>query len=93
MLKVSRAGLPRLKEVVRELRARADFDTLDIPHMINALLARGAAIEVQYVHGHWRGVNDLEDCAGPLFVRMLSGNSASPRRRKPRRRRDHDRSA
>ncbi|MFI4885555.1 MAG: phosphoenolpyruvate mutase [Steroidobacterales bacterium] len=61
MLKVSRAGLTLLRQVLHELRGRADFDTLDIPHLLNALLARGAAIEVQYVHGHWRGVNDLED--------------------------------
>ncbi|HVS77206.1 MAG TPA: hypothetical protein VHE11_09740, partial [Steroidobacteraceae bacterium] len=61
MLKVSRAGLTRLKELVSELRGRADFDTLDVPHLLNELLARGASIEVQYVHGHWRGVNDLED--------------------------------
>ncbi|MGH8170309.1 MAG: phosphoenolpyruvate mutase [Steroidobacteraceae bacterium] len=61
MLKVSRAGLTLLKEVLQELRGRADFDTLDVPHLLNALIARGAAIEVQYVHGHWRGVNDLED--------------------------------
>jgi phosphoenolpyruvate phosphomutase len=61
MLKVSRAGLARLKEVMDELRQRPDFDTLDVPHLLNALIAQGAAIEVQYVHGHWRGVNDLED--------------------------------
>jgi phosphoenolpyruvate phosphomutase len=61
MLKVSCAGLARLKEVLRELRQRPDFDSLDVPHLLNALIAQGAAIEVQYVHGHWRGVNDLED--------------------------------
>jgi phosphoenolpyruvate phosphomutase len=32
-----------------------------MPALLNALIARGAAIEVLYVHGHWRGVNDLED--------------------------------
>jgi phosphoenolpyruvate phosphomutase len=61
MLKVSRTGLLRLKEVLLELRGRPDFDTLDVPYLLNELIARGAAIEVQYVHGHWRGVNDLED--------------------------------
>ena len=61
MLKVSRAGLTRLKEVLGELRQRPDFDSLDVPHLLNELIAQGAAIEVQYVHGHWRGVNDLED--------------------------------
>jgi phosphoenolpyruvate phosphomutase len=47
--------------VLQALRGRADFDALDVPHLLNALIAQGAAIEVQYVHGHWRGVNDLED--------------------------------
>lgn len=61
MLKASRKGLARLKEVLRELRGRADFDSLDVPHLLNELIAQGASIEVQYVHGHWRGVNDLED--------------------------------
>jgi phosphoenolpyruvate phosphomutase len=61
MLKVSRAGLTRLREVLGDLRTRSDFDTLDVPHLVNALIAQGAAVEVQYVHGHWRGVNDLED--------------------------------
>jgi phosphoenolpyruvate phosphomutase len=61
MLNVSRQGLVRLKAVLAELRERADFDTLDMPVLMNALIAHGAAIEVLYVHGHWRGVNDLED--------------------------------
>ena len=61
MLKVSRAGVAQLKEVMAELRQRPDFDTLDMPALMNALIAAGANIEVLYVHGHWRGVNDLED--------------------------------
>ncbi len=61
MLKVSRAGVAKLKEVMAELRQRPDFDTLDMPALMNALIADGANIEVLYVHGHWRGVNDLED--------------------------------
>ena len=61
MLKVSRNGLVKFKSVLGALRARADFDALDLPALLNALIADGAAIEVMYVHGHWRGVNDLED--------------------------------
>jgi phosphoenolpyruvate phosphomutase len=61
MLKVSRQGLVQLKKVLAALRARDDFDTLDLPALLNALIAEGAAIDVMYVHGHWRGVNDLED--------------------------------
>jgi phosphoenolpyruvate phosphomutase len=61
MLNVSRSGVPRLKAILAELRKRPDFDTLNVPELLNALIADGAAIEVLYVHGHWRGVNDLEE--------------------------------
>jgi phosphoenolpyruvate phosphomutase len=61
MLYVRRAGLPRLKAVMAQLAARPDFDELDVPALLNALIADGAAVEVMYVHGHWRGVNDLEE--------------------------------
>jgi phosphoenolpyruvate phosphomutase len=61
MVNVSRRGLIKLKSALAELRARPDFDALDMPALLNSLIAHGAAIEVLYVHGHWRGVNDLED--------------------------------
>jgi phosphoenolpyruvate phosphomutase len=61
LLNVSRKGLTRLKAVLAQLRARPDFDSLDMPALLNALITAGAEIEVVYVHGHWRGVNDLED--------------------------------
>jgi phosphoenolpyruvate phosphomutase len=61
LLKISRNGLIRLRTVMTQLRVRSDFDTLDMPALMNALIADGAQIEVLYVHGHWRGVNDLED--------------------------------
>jgi len=61
MLNVRGNGLAKLKAVLAELRAQPDFDTLDMPALLNALIADGAAIEVLYVHGHWCGVNDLDD--------------------------------
>jgi phosphoenolpyruvate phosphomutase len=61
LLNVSRVGVVKLKAVLSELRQRPDFDSLDMPALMNALIADGAQIEVLYVHGHWRGVNDLED--------------------------------
>jgi phosphoenolpyruvate phosphomutase len=61
LLKASRHGLVRLKSVLNALRQRSDFDALDLPALLNALISDGAAIEVLYVHGHWRGVNDLEE--------------------------------
>jgi phosphoenolpyruvate phosphomutase len=61
MLNVSHQGLATLKAVLAGLRLQSDFEGLDMPALLNALIANGAAIEVLYVHGHWRGVNDLED--------------------------------
>jgi phosphoenolpyruvate phosphomutase len=61
MLYASARGLVRLKTVLAELAAREDFDKLDMPALLNALIAGGAAIEVLYIHGHWRGVNDLDE--------------------------------
>jgi phosphoenolpyruvate phosphomutase len=61
LLNVSVRGLVRLKAALAQLRLRPDFDRLDMPDLLNALIADGAAVEVLYVHGHWRGVNDLED--------------------------------
>jgi phosphoenolpyruvate phosphomutase len=61
LFKASRDGLLKLKAVLARLRERPDFDSLDMPALMNALIADGAQVEVLYVHGHWRGVNDLED--------------------------------
>ncbi|MFL9932937.1 phosphoenolpyruvate mutase [Paraburkholderia sp. RL18-103-BIB-C] len=61
LLKVRDAGRERLQAVMGRLQARADFASLDMPALLNALMEAGESIEVQYVHGHWRGVNDLDD--------------------------------
>ena len=61
ILNVSRAGLAKLKATMTTLRSEERFDALDMPALLNALIAGGAKIEVLYVHGHWRGVNDLDD--------------------------------
>ena len=61
LLNVSRAGLTKLKATMKTLRAEKQFDSLDMPALLNELIAGGSTIEVLYVHGHWRGVNDLDD--------------------------------
>jgi phosphoenolpyruvate phosphomutase len=61
LLNVRGAGRAKLAAKLAELRERPDFDRLDMPALLNALIDSGEQIEVQYVHGHWRGVNDLED--------------------------------
>ncbi|AKM31622.1 phosphoenolpyruvate mutase [Pandoraea faecigallinarum] len=55
------AGRAQLQRVFAALQTRPDFDRLGMPELINALAADGARIEVQYVHGHWRGVNDMDE--------------------------------
>ena len=61
LLNVSQAGLAKLKATMKVLRSENRFDALDMPALLNALIAGGSKIEVLYVHGHWRGVNDLDD--------------------------------
>ncbi|HEY3654903.1 MAG TPA: phosphoenolpyruvate mutase [Steroidobacteraceae bacterium] len=79
MLKVSRQGLVKLRAALSALRARPDFDALDLPALLNALIADGAAIEVMYVHGHWRGVNDLEDFRRAVdFAHAQSPTGSAP---------------
>jgi len=61
LLNVRGDARERLLATLAALQARADFDRLDMAALLNALVAAGERIEVQYVHGHWRGVNDLDD--------------------------------
>ncbi|HTJ95256.1 MAG TPA: phosphoenolpyruvate mutase [Pararobbsia sp.] len=61
LLSVRGKGLARMQALVAKLRERKDFDKLDMPALLNALVAAGETVEVVYVHGHWRNVNDLDD--------------------------------
>jgi phosphoenolpyruvate phosphomutase len=61
MLSCSQRGLSKLKLTLARLQAREDFDSLGMPALLNALIADSAQIQVLYIHGHWTGVNDVED--------------------------------
>lgn len=61
MLSVRGEGRRHVLGALDTLRARADFARLGVPSLLNALTEAGHAVSVLYVHGHWRGVNDLED--------------------------------
>jgi phosphoenolpyruvate phosphomutase len=79
MLYVSRAGLARLKSTMAQLALGADFERLDVPALLNTLIRGGAAVDVIYVHGHWRGVNDLEEFGQAVeFAQEQEGYGARP---------------
>ena len=61
MLNCSRAGLQKLKTTLAQLQLRDDFDSLGMPALLNALIDDEAQIRVLYIHGHWTGVNDVDD--------------------------------
>jgi phosphoenolpyruvate phosphomutase len=61
LLSVRAAGVNKLQDMLEELRKRPDFDQLGVPALLNALVEQDQPIEVQYVHGHWRGVNELDE--------------------------------
>ena len=80
LMNVRGAGREKLAKKLAQLQTRADFDTLDMPALLNALIADGEKVEVQYVHGHWRGVNDLEDFrrAGDFAQGVVTPGVATP---------------
>ncbi|WP_433503754.1 phosphoenolpyruvate mutase [Pseudonocardia halophobica] len=61
MLAVRGDGVGRVTAMLERLAQRPDFDHLDMPDLLNALVDDGETVEVLYVHGHWRGINDLYD--------------------------------
>jgi len=61
MLRARGPGRQYLLEAVRELQAAADFSRMDVPDLVNRLIANGHAPQVQYVTGHWMDINNLED--------------------------------
>ena len=61
MLRVRGRGHLWLKQSLKELQQRPDFNQLSIPDLLNFLLLQGRKIKVLYIHGHWLDVNNLED--------------------------------
>lgn len=61
MMSVRGEGRTHVLAALSALQERADFRQLGMPALLNALIEAGHAPQVLYVHGHWRGVNDLED--------------------------------
>jgi phosphoenolpyruvate phosphomutase len=61
MLRARGPGRQHLLEALRQLQADPAFGQLDVPDLVNRLIANGHAPQVQYVTGHWMDINNLED--------------------------------
>jgi len=61
MLRARGDGAAWLLRGLAELEGRSDFARLGMPDLLNHLIELGLPVAVQYVHGHWLDVNELED--------------------------------
>jgi len=61
MLKLETDGLVKAKAFIAAHRLEPGWKDLRIIDMLNAMVAEGAAIRVQYVTGNWADVNTLTD--------------------------------
>jgi phosphoenolpyruvate phosphomutase len=43
------------------LREPGDFKHLNLPDLLNYLIAQDKPVKVLYIHGHWLDVNSLDD--------------------------------
>ena len=61
LLKVSKAGLPVLRELVTKLTAAPDNKNAKLYALLNELVRRGHRPRVIYTTGHWLDVDSLDD--------------------------------
>ncbi|MDT8321424.1 MAG: phosphoenolpyruvate mutase [Xanthomonadales bacterium] len=61
LMRATGKGREYLLEALEQLRAEPGFDGLDMPALINRLVANGHAPQVQYISGHWMDINNMED--------------------------------
>lgn len=61
MMRVVGKGRNYVVQALQELQRRRDFDRLDMPDLLNSLIAANRPIRVMYVNGHWLDVNDVLD--------------------------------
>jgi phosphoenolpyruvate phosphomutase len=61
MLHVKGEGRQWLETALSSLKTQANFAQLDLPDLLNHLVASGKPVHVWYVHGHWLDVNSVKD--------------------------------
>jgi phosphoenolpyruvate phosphomutase len=63
LLRLSPRGSGMVREELAALAAEGALDEAGLPDVLRRLIARGAAVRVVYVRGHWLDVNDAFDLA------------------------------
>jgi phosphoenolpyruvate phosphomutase len=61
MLRVKGIGREWLKNALKKLKEKQNFNELSLRHLINQILSDGNPIRVIYIHGHWIDVNSIAD--------------------------------
>ena len=61
LMRVVGKGRCHVLEALETLRARPDFATLGMPHLLNALIAAEHPVRVMYIAGHWLDINNVVD--------------------------------
>ena len=61
MLRARGPGRQHLLEALRELQQQPDFHRRTVPDLVNRLIEKGHAPQVQYISGHWMDITNLED--------------------------------
>ena len=61
MLRARGQGSQWFSEALDRLRGSGDFKHLNLPDLLNHLIAQGKPVKVLYIHGHWLDVNSLDD--------------------------------
>jgi phosphoenolpyruvate phosphomutase len=63
LIKLSTAGAQTVRQELATMKREGVIDDVDLPALLNRLIARGEQIETLYVTGHWLDVDDAFDLA------------------------------
>jgi len=63
LIKLSERGSSEVAAEIARMHADGSRETADLPELLTRLMARGVAVSVLYITGHWLDVDDAFDLA------------------------------
>lgn len=63
LVKLSESGATTVRAELATMRADGSIESADLPELLTRLMARGVAVSVLYITGHWLDVDDAFDLA------------------------------